>query len=258
MCDFQPRAPCCLVNQVRRWKAPNPLWAHDLISTRVSKSESQPITTPNISVDLALTPQQMPKPATPTPGSSPSQVRKTSPEAQTQATRGHRYPDFPHNPVTSLNLASSLQPCHLNPTPLRKGQLRLCLVRWGKFRVEKDSSLSFSLRGAHSPDPAHPHQNLPQHRHRTSHRVLPTCVNPQPQLNHSSALPHPKPQSRPSPAPTQQDPIHHLIPKCLPSATQPYPPNQLSHHLQPCAHPHPISVLLPECIAFLMVSSDPS
>lgn len=100
-------------SQTRGWNTPKPRWVHDLTSTVVSQPKSWPIASSNTSIDLALTPQQMPKPATPTRGPSPSQERKAFVELWTQATRGHRYPDFlPYRPVTSLNPASSLLPLH--------------------------------------------------------------------------------------------------------------------------------------------------
>lgn len=48
-------------------------------------------------------------------------------EVWTQATRGHRYPGFPHKPVTSHNLASSLLPPSQNPTLPGKSELGIHL-----------------------------------------------------------------------------------------------------------------------------------
>lgn len=205
----------CLIDQVRGWNTRNSRWVHDLTSRRVSQTESWPIISLTISVDLVLTLQQMPKPVSFTPGSSPSQVRKAFVEVWTQATRGHRYPDYPHKPVTSLNLASSLLPPSVNPTLLEKSELSAhsgsSPVRWGNSKMGKDSGFSVTLREAHGYDPTHSPQNPTPTQLLKLTSVPIININP----HHSPVCVSTPPQSKtsvvaPSPAPTQ-----HTVHLCL-------------------------------------------
>lgn len=161
----------------------------------------------------------MPAPATPTPGSSPSQVRKL----YRNLSLGHKraqVPQLPTQAVTSFHLASSLLPPHLNPT-LPEGN-RLSTLQAPPREVEEvqvgKGHWPFSHLNRNSQmcqPPTNTYPNTDAQPVSSSHHWCSRLSQPS---HHPSVL-HPALQ----PTPTQQDSISTFISMPLPSATQPYP-----------------------------------